>query len=91
MTIKQAGDNGKLIDLQLITDESEVNEILSYLGKKRFARRRIINGLFVGQENGDYTRIYGFRGSIPYHEKELILIPKKYIRTIDKIIHKSKW
>lgn len=87
MTIKQASDKGKLDDLQLVIDEFEVNEILSYLGKRNFARRRNIDGLFVGQANGDYTRVYGFRGCIPYHEKELVLIPKKYQRTIDRIVY----
>lgn len=74
MTILQAENKGKLFDLKLVTDECEVNEILECVGRRRFAKDRLIGGLFVGQENGDYTRIYGFRGSIPYHEKELYLI-----------------
>lgn len=74
MTIQSAHDTGKLIDLQLVTDESEVKEIVKYLGRERFAKYKLIGGLYVGQKDGDYTRVYGFRGSIPYLEKDLYLM-----------------
>jgi len=74
MTIQQAEDKGKLIEFALVTDETDVNDILSYLGRKRFANSRNINGLFVAQSNGDYARVYGFKGIIPNNDKELFLI-----------------
>lgn len=75
MTIAQAEEKGKLIGFTLVTDEVEVNNILKYLRRERFARDRNIGGLYVGDTStGDYTTVYGFRGSIPYNEKELYKI-----------------
>jgi hypothetical protein len=75
MTIQQAENKGKLIGFILVTDEIEVHSIINYLGRKRFAKDRNIEGLFVGDTSkGDYSKVYGFSGSIPYNEKELYKI-----------------
>lgn len=76
MTIQQAENKGKLIGFTLVTDEIEVYSVLNYLSKKRFAENRGIRGLFVGPtDHGDYSKVYGFSGIIPYNEKELHNIP----------------
>jgi len=75
MTIEQAENKGKLIGFTLVTDYIEVFSVLNYLGRKRFANSRNIRGLFVGDTStGDYTKVYGFTGSIPHNEKELYKI-----------------
>jgi hypothetical protein len=74
MTIQRAEDTNKIANFTLITDETEVTEILQYLGRTRFAKNKGINGLFVEAENGDYTRVYGFQGIVPFNNKELYLI-----------------
>lgn len=75
MTIKEAEDKGKLIGFTLVTDEIEVFSICNYLGRRIFMKKHNIGGLFVGDTSkGDYEKVYGFRGTIPYHEKELYKI-----------------
>ena len=56
-------------DLTLIQDTYEIDQIWKYLGidPEQFD----LYGLFVGVENGDYTEIYAYSGTVPYDYKTI--------------------
>lgn len=58
-------------DLQLVTDEIEVLEIIKNFGN-RLKEGYFCRGIFVAQKDGEYTEILGFTGNIPELKKELI-------------------
>ncbi len=74
MTIEQFQNSKKSIHkgFQLITDSQDVNEVLLYIGKTRTCKKHGIEGLYVKQHEGDYTDVYGFKGTVPYLYKSLV-------------------
>ena len=55
--------------LQLITDSQDVKFILDQIGKpEAYADYQ---GLYVEVGEGEYLRVYGFEGTVPYLRKTL--------------------
>lgn len=71
MTISSANNKGKLDGLQLITDSQEVEAVFESIGKLKTMNRNAFGGLFVEIKDGEYGRIYAFRGCIPAALKAL--------------------
>jgi len=74
MTIEQFQNSKDPIHqgFQLITDSQDVQPVLEYIGKTRTAKKHGIEGLYVKQHEGDYTDVYGFKGTEPYLYKSLV-------------------
>lgn len=74
MTIEEFQNSNKSIHkgFQLITDSQDVNEVLLHIGKTRTCKKHGIEGLYVKQHEGDYTDVYGFKGTVPYLYKSLV-------------------
>lgn len=63
MIIEDIQKDPKLADLILVTNSQDVDFIADYLQLKDRTR---YGGFFVRVENGEYTKVYGFEGTVPY-------------------------
>ena len=70
MTIGDLTEKFGTFELSLVTDSTDVDEILSMFGFGKKIKERY-QGLFVRENNGEYDRIYAFEGIIPYLYKEV--------------------
>lgn len=69
-------DLEKRDDLELVTRDSDVQAIKDYLG----GMADDYDGFFVKIEDGEYTEIYGFEGTVPDLDKEVTkLIIVRYV------------
>ncbi len=64
-------------ELSFLSDSQDVNDIKKYLGYVSNPRTGKgialdFHSFFVGQEDGDYTQIWGMSGIIPYNNKEVV-------------------
>ena len=57
-------------EYQLITDSQEVNQIDAHMGLNDTEE----HSFFVKTENGDYTSVLMFAGSVPYLDKKVVKI-----------------
>ena len=85
LKIKQVGtiqDIQDRDDLSLITCSYQVKECLSiyYTEKqqKQFYEDYELDSLFVNVEDGEYTEIYGFSGTVPWLYKTLYILEDVY-------------
>lgn len=68
------GNDRSLAGCQLVTDSYEVEQVFEHLSVK--ARKKAesfgVDSLFVAQKDGDYTKVFGFRGIIPHNDFETV-------------------
>jgi hypothetical protein len=67
MHVKDLDRYNKEEDLILVDLSQDVKAVKEHLGK----RADKYDSFFVAQDNGDYTRVYGMHGIIPWLDKEV--------------------
>ena len=78
--VKDAGtvqNLNKRKDLILVTDSQDVKAIKDHLGHHEDVED--FDGFFVKIEDGDYSEIYGFEGSVPWLGKSVYNIDMKLV------------
>ena len=58
-------------DLALCNEENDITELKAYYGKKYAKGLSDYDGFFISAINGDYVRIYGYSGAIPYLDSKV--------------------
>jgi hypothetical protein len=56
-------------DFMLTTDSQDVEAIWDYFGNDEDVKQ--FDGFFVKIKDGDYSRVYGFYGNVPFNWKEI--------------------
>lgn len=56
-------------DFTLLTDSQDVEAIWDYFGNDEDVKQ--FDGFFAKIGGGDYSRVYGFYGSVPFNWKEI--------------------
>jgi len=68
------GNENVLEDFILVTDSQDVAEIKDYFGLPKSQWRDSLDefdGFFVKTKDGDYHKVFGFHGNVPYNWKSL--------------------
>lgn len=73
-TIEEVKKKGELEGFTLVTTRASVEQILHKFCQASLLTTNEVHGLFIKTHNGEYEKVYGFFGVVPYVNKKLFLI-----------------